>query len=65
MRNLATPAAASFSLEPSILPAIDALVARYSGRDVVAGSEVVDLLLDLRLLIEAEQLVLAESGVAH
>jgi hypothetical protein len=58
MRKLDPPEAVALSLEPSILPAIDVLVARYSGRDVVAANEVVDLLLDLRLLVEAEQLLL-------
>lgn len=56
MRKLEPIAAVDFTLEPSILPAIDELVTQYSGRDVVAGSEVIDLLLDLRLLVEAEQL---------
>jgi hypothetical protein len=41
----------------SVLPAIDVLIARYSGRELVAGAEVVDLLLDLRLLAEADELV--------
>jgi hypothetical protein len=57
MRKLETAEPDELRLEPSILPAIDILVARYCGRDMVAATEVVDLLLDLRLLMEAEQLL--------
>ena len=57
MRKLDTPPPVDLAMEQSILPAIDALVARYSGRDTVAAVEVIDLLLDLRLLVEAEQLL--------
>ena len=56
MRKLATPLEPLPAFEPSVIPAIDALVGRYTGRDVVAATEVVDLLLDLRLLAEADQL---------
>ncbi len=43
----------------SVFPAIDAFIARYAGRELVTGAEVVDLLLDLRLLAEADELVAA------
>jgi len=49
------------TLEPSVVPAIDALVGRYTSRDFVAASEVVDILLDLRLLAEADELVRRET----
>ena len=45
----------------SVLPAIDVLVSRYAGRELVSGAEVVDLLLDLRLLAEADELVAAKT----
>ena len=50
-----------FSHATSVLPAIDVLIARYSERELVAGAEVVDLLLDLRLLAEADELVASRS----
>jgi hypothetical protein len=50
-----------YSHATSVLPAIDVLVARYAGRELVSGAEVVDLLLDLRLLAEADELVASKS----
>jgi hypothetical protein len=41
----------------SVIPAIDELVARYTGRGTVAATEIIDALLDLRLLAEADDLV--------
>jgi hypothetical protein len=34
----------------SVVPAIDELVTRFAGRHVVSGTEVVDALLELRLV---------------
>ena len=45
----------------SVLPLIDVLIDRYAGREVVPGPEVVDLLLDLRLLAEVDELVASKS----
>jgi hypothetical protein len=42
---------------PSIVPAIDELVGRFAVRGTVAAGEVVDVLLDLRLLAEADALL--------
>jgi hypothetical protein len=58
------PVAAANQVLPhatSVLPAIDVFIARYGGRELVAGPEVVDLLLDLRLLAEADELVASRS----
>jgi hypothetical protein len=41
----------------SVLPAIDAIVAEMAGRELVAGAEIVDRFLDLRLLAVADQLL--------
>ena len=41
----------------SIVPAIDELVGRFAVRGTVAAGEVVDVLLDLRLLAEADALL--------
>jgi hypothetical protein len=41
----------------SVIPAIDQLVARYTGRGSVAAAEIIDALLDLRLLAEADDLL--------
>ena len=45
----------------SVIPAIDDLVRRYTGRSTVAAGEVVDMLLDLRLLAHADELVGSRS----
>ncbi len=41
----------------SVVPAIDELVGRFAVRGTVAAGEVVDVLLDLRLLAEADALL--------
>ena len=70
MRKIAwrdgTPEAApagdlAFAGRSSVIPAIDALIARYAGQTSVAGPEVVDLLLDLRSLAEMDELVASGS----
>jgi hypothetical protein len=47
----------AFAERSSVIPAIDALIARYAGRGTVRGPEVVDALLDLRSLAEMHELV--------
>jgi hypothetical protein len=44
----------------SVIPAIDELVVRYTGRGTVAAPEIIDALLDLRLLAEADELIWRE-----
>ena len=39
----------------SVIPAIDALVAEMAGRELVAGAEIIDRLLDLRLVAVADE----------
>ena len=39
----------------SVIPAIDAIVAEIAVREVLSGSEIVDRLLDLRLLAVADE----------
>ena len=51
----------AFSHATSVLPAIDVLITRYAGRELVAGAEIVDVLLDLRLLAEADEFVASKS----
>ena len=41
----------------SVVPAIDEFVAQFTGRGLVAGAEVVDILLDLRLIAVADEVV--------
>ena len=59
------PASSPEAPEPvhvtSVLPAIDVLIAQFTGRELVSGAEFVDVLLDLRLLAEADELVAARS----
>ena|SRR5438552_1906643 len=43
-------ARAGVMLGSSVVPAIDELVAQFTGRGLVSGAEVVDMLLDLRLI---------------
>jgi len=45
----------------SIVPAIDEFVSRFTGRGFVSAGEVVDVLLDLRLIAVADEMV-ATSG---
>ena len=45
------------SLGSSVVPTIDELVAGFAGRNIVAASEVVDVLLDLRLIAVADEVV--------
>jgi hypothetical protein len=51
----------AFADRSSVIPAIDALIARYAGRGTVGGPEVVDALLDLRSLAEMDELVASGS----
>ena len=44
-------------LGSSVVPVIDQLVAHFAGRGLVAATEVVDLLLDLRLIAVADEVV--------
>jgi hypothetical protein len=44
-------------LAPLAVPAIDEFVTRFSGRGSVGAAEVVDMLLDLRLLAVADEIV--------
>ena len=44
-------------LASSVVPAIDELVAGFAGRGIVAATEVVDVLLDLRLIAVADEVV--------
>jgi hypothetical protein len=46
-----------------LIAAIDAAVREFAGRELVAGAEVVDLLLDLRLTAEAHADV--SEGTPH
>lgn len=41
----------------SIVPAIDEFVSRFTSREFVSGGEVVDVLLDLRLIAVADEIV--------
>jgi hypothetical protein len=45
------------TLGSSVVPAIDELVARFTGRGLVTGADVVDMLLDLRLIAVADEVV--------
>ena len=45
------------TLGSSVVPAIDELVVGFAGRGIVAASEVVDVLLDLRLIAVADEVV--------
>ena len=47
-------------ITPSVTAALDAAIAGMAHRELVAGSEVVDLLLDLRLIASADELVASE-----
>jgi len=42
-------------ISPSIVPAIDHLVTQFLGRDLIAAHEVVDGLLDLRLIVMLDE----------
>ena len=41
----------------SVIPAIDDFMSRFAGRDVVSAGDVVDMLLDLRLIAVADDIV--------
>ncbi len=46
-------------ITPSVKAALDAAIVSMASRQVVAGSEVVDLLLDIRLIASADELLAA------
>ena len=48
-------------INPSVVPAIDALLERFCARGLVAATEVVDALLDLRSLAVASDIVAGRS----
>ena len=50
-----------FAHATSVLPAIDVLIARYAGSRTVDSAEVVDMLLDLRLLAELDALAASKT----
>jgi hypothetical protein len=46
---------------PSLVPAIDEIIDRLRGRDLLSGSEVIDLLLDLRLTARAQDVLVGRD----
>lgn len=49
------PSVDAAPITSSVIPAIDAIVAEIAVREVLSGSEIVDRLLDLRLLAVADE----------